>query len=164
MSIPIDDVTPRSFWIALVPGVALMAWGARLYLDATPDLTRRIDLAGWLVGLDLVHDLLLAPVLVGFGAIVTRLTPAQLRAPVEAALIVSGSVILVGLLPLLGTAGSGNRTIQSIDYAPSISAVLVAIWVVAGASVLRRRCWRPAAPPPATSAGGARTRRTPPPA
>jgi len=164
VSAPVRNATPRSFWIGLVPGIALMAWGTRLYLDDTPDLARRIDLAGWLVGLDLAHDLILAPVLVGFGAIVTRLTPARLRAPVQAALIASGSVVLVGLLPLLSSAGSGNPTIQPIDYAPSIAAVLVAIWVAAGAAVLRRRRWRPAAPPPATSADGVRTRRTRPPA
>ena len=164
MSERVDNVTPRSFWIALVPGMALMTWGVRLYLDATPDLARRIDLAGWLVGLDLAHDLLLAPVLVGFGTIVTRLTPTRLLGPVQAALIASGSVLLVGLLPLLGSAGSANPTIQPIDYAPSIAAVLVAIWVAAGAAVLRRRRRQPAAPPPAASAGDVRTPRTLPPA
>ncbi len=129
---PDDPPTPRSFWFGLVPGLALMAWGIRLYLDATPDLARRIDLAGWLVGLDLAHDLVVAPLILGLGALVTRVTPTRLRAPVQAALIATGAVVVVGLLPLLGSAGTGNPTIQPIDYAPSIAAVVAAIWLSAG--------------------------------
>lgn len=140
MTEPVEAPTPRSFWFALVPGVALMGWGVRLYLGATPDLSRRIDLAGWLVGLDLAHDLLLAPLILGFGAVVTRITPTRLRASVQAALIATGSVVLVGLLPLLGSAeAAGNPTIQPIDYVPSVAAVVVAIWVTAGVAVVVRR-------------------------
>ncbi len=135
-----DGPAPRSFWIGLVPGLALMAWGIRLYLEATPDLARRIDLAGWLVGLDLAHDLVLAPLILGFGALITRLTPTRLRAPVQAALIATGAVVLVGLLPLLDTAGTtGNPTIQPIDYVPSMAAVVGTIWLTAGAVAFLRR-------------------------
>jgi len=137
---PGDPPTPRSFWFGLVPGLALMAWGIRLYLDATPDLARRIDLAGWLVGLDLAHDLLLAPLILGLGTLVTRVTPTRLRAPVQAALIATGTVVAVGLLPLLDSAEmTGNPTIQSIDYLPSIAAVVAAIWLSAGIVAVVRR-------------------------
>jgi hypothetical protein len=123
--------TPRAFWIGLGLGLVPMAWGVRLYLDATPDLRRRLDLAGWLVGLDLAHDLLLAPAVVAVGLLVRRFVPARARATVQAALIVTGAVVLVGLLPLLGSARSDNATIQPIDYVPSIAVVVAVIWVVA---------------------------------
>ncbi len=48
-----------AFWIAVVVGTALMGWGVYYYLDVTPDWERRIKFGVWLVGLDLVHDLVL---------------------------------------------------------------------------------------------------------
>jgi hypothetical protein len=131
-----DRRPPRSFWIGLAIGVLPMAWGVRLYLDATPDLRRRVDLAKWLVGLDLAHDLLLGPAIVALGLLVQRLVPGRARAPVQAALIASGAVLVVGLLPLLGSADSDNATIQPVDYAPSMAVVLAGIWAAAASAAL----------------------------
>jgi hypothetical protein len=59
---------------------------------------------------------------------------------VQVALLLSGVVLAVGLLPLLGTAGDANPTIQPIDYAASITAVLAVIWLGAAvAAVVTRR-------------------------
>jgi fatty acid desaturase len=112
-----------------------MAWGVRLYVEATPDLDRRLNLLAWLVGLDLAHDLLLAPAVVLVGFVVRRVVPARARAAVQVALVLSAFVLLVGLLPLLGTAGGANPTIQPIAYGPSIAAVLAAIWLAAAAAI-----------------------------
>lgn len=128
--------TPRAFWVGLGLGLLMMAWGVRLYLEATPDLERRIDLTKWLVGLDLAHDLLLAPAVVGVGYLVSRAVPARARAAVQAALIATGVVLLVGLLPLMGTAGTANATIQPIRYGPAIAAVIAVIWVAAAVAVV----------------------------
>jgi len=131
-----DQRAPRAFWVGLALGLLPMAWGVRLYLDATPDLRRRVDLAKWLVGLDLAHDLLLGPAIVALGLLVRRVVPGGSRAIVQAALIATGSVLLVGLLPLVGSADSDNATIQPLDYAPSMAAVLAAIWATAAAAAL----------------------------
>jgi hypothetical protein len=114
-----------------------MGWGVRLYLQATPDLERRLDLARWLVGLDLAHDLLLAPAVVGIGFLVSRAVPARARAAVQTALIVTGMILLEGLFPLMGTAGTRNPTIQPIRYGPAIAAVIAIVWVAASIAVLR---------------------------
>lgn len=137
--------TPRSFRIGLGAGLVVMGWGVRLYLEATPDLDRRLDLAKWLVGLDLAHDLLLAPAVVGVGALVSRLVPPAARAAVQAALITTGVVLLVGLLPLLDTAGDNNPTIQPIEYLPALGVVIALIWLGAALAVLWRRWRSPAA-------------------
>lgn len=137
--------TPRSFWIGLGAGLVVMGWGVRLYLEATPDLDRRLDLAKWLVGLDLAHDLLLAPAVVGVGALVSRLVPPAARAAVQAALITTGVVLLVGLLPLLDTAGDKNPTIQPIEYLPALGVVIALIWLGTALAVLWRRWRSPAA-------------------
>jgi hypothetical protein len=118
-------------------GLLTMGWGVRLYLAATPDLARRVDLAKWIVGLDLAHDLVLAPAVVAIGLLVSRAVPARARAAVQAALILTGTILLVGLLPLLGTAGPGNSTIQPIRYAPAIASVVAVIWAGAAVGVLR---------------------------
>lgn len=128
--------TPRSFWFGLGLGILPMGWGVRLYLEATPDLGRRLDLAKWLVGLDLAHDLLLAPAVVGVGCIISRAVPSRARAAAQAALIVTGSVLLVGILPLMGSAGTANATIQPIRYGPAIAVVIAVTWGAAAASVL----------------------------
>ena len=133
------DPGGRGFWAAVVVGGLVMAWGVRLYLVATPDLDRRVDFVAWLVGLDLAHDLVLAPVIVAIGYLVSRLVPAPARAAVQVALILSGTVLLVGLLPLTGSAGNGNPTIQPIRYGPPITAVILTIWLTAGAATLLAR-------------------------
>ena len=46
-------------------------------------------------------------------------------------------ILLVGLLPLMGTAGTRNPTIQPIRYGPAIAAVIAIIWVGAAIAVLR---------------------------
>ncbi len=131
---------PRSFWIGLALGIVPMAWGVWLYLDATPDLTRRLDLAKWLIGLDLLHDLVLAPLAVGLGFLVARWVPRPARAAVQVALIGTGTVLLVGWLPLVGSSEANNPTIQPLDYGPSIVAVIAAIWVTTAlVTVVRAR-------------------------
>jgi len=123
------EPTPRIFWVGLALGTLPMAWGLWLYLEAAPDLRRRLDLAKWLVGLDLAHDLVLAPLVVGLGYAVTRVVPPRARAAVQAALIATGMVLLVGWLPLVGSSETDNPTIQPLDYGPSIATVVAVIWV-----------------------------------
>lgn len=125
------DRTPRSFWIGLTLGLIPMAWGTFLYLDATPDLRRRIDLAAWLVGLDLLHDLAVAPLVVALGWALARAVPARACPPLTAALVLTAMVLVVGWLPLVGSATVDNATIQPRSYGRDIAFVLLLIWSVA---------------------------------
>ena len=122
----------RSFWIGLAIGSGLMLWGAWLYLDVAPDGRRRGSFVRWIVGLDLAHDLVLAPVVVGIGLLVVRYVPPRVRAVVQAGLITSAFVLLVGLLPLVGTYTGDNPTIQPIAYGPAVLIVLGIIWAAVG--------------------------------
>lgn len=117
------------FWIALTLGASVTAWGVALYLDATPDLDRRVDFAVWLVGLDLAHDLLVAPLAIVVGVAVARLVRGPLRAPLQAGLVASGCVLLVAAAPLAHTAeGARNPTIQPLDYTTATLTVLAIVW------------------------------------
>lgn len=129
----------RSFWIGLAVGSALMLWGAWLYLDVTPDGRRRVSFASWIIGLDVAHDLALAPAVVAIGLIVVRFVPRRMRAVVQAGLIASAFVLTVGILPLVGTYSGDNPTIQPIAYGPAVLIVLGLIWSAVGLAVVVRR-------------------------
>ncbi len=136
MSAPNDEhrPLPRTWWIAVGIGGAIMTWGVWFYLDATSDWARRLDFAKWLIGLALAHDLLFAPIVVTIGWLVTRTVPGSMRAPVQAGLIASGCVLLVALPPLRETANaSRNPTIQPLEYSTATLTVLAVVWTVVGA-------------------------------
>lgn len=151
------DATPRfgrPFWLAVVIGTAMMGWGVRGYLEAVDDGATRLDLARWLVGADLAHDLLVAPAVLAIAWLVHRLVPPWARPPVQAGLVVSATVLVLAWLPLHRTAEPvGNPTIQPLDYPTATLWALAIVWAIPGI-VLARRGWRrlgsgPAAPVPA---------------
>ena len=92
------------FWIAVVVGGALMAWGGYLFLDATAAVDRRLNFVGYLVGAGVVHDLVVAPVVCGVGLLTARLVPGRARAPVQAGFIASGAVLVVVVFMFAGCA------------------------------------------------------------
>lgn len=128
------------FWVGVAAGAALMAWGAFLFAQDTPQGDRRINFAVWVVGSDLVHDALVAPLVCLVGVIVARAAPSWARAPVQAGLIATGTVLLVVWLPWTGSAdGARNPTIQPLDYTTAALSVLAAVWLVAGVWAVSRR-------------------------
>jgi hypothetical protein len=142
-----DEVHGPRFWIGAALGGLLMAWGVWLYLDVTPDFRRRFDFARWLVGADLIHDAVVAPALLLVGAGVSRVVPGGWRAPVQAALIATGGVLVVAWLPLHGTAEkTGNPTIQPLDYGSGTLSVLAVVWAAAAGWGIARTLTR--RPPP----------------
>jgi hypothetical protein len=141
----IDRAGPR-FWIGLLAGTGVMLWGVRLFLDAVPDSARRTSLVVWIVGADLVHDLVVAPLILVLAWVSGRVGPRWLRSPLQVGLMVSGAVVVVGALPLLGSAeAAGNPTIQPLDYRSAVATALgivwaaVAIWAGARWAAARRR-------------------------
>lgn len=131
----------RLFWAGAAAGWAVMGagvWG----LVAEADRTRPADAARFALGLVVVHDLVLAPlvVLVGWG--VARLVPPGARGPVQAALVVS-AVVLLFAAPFVRGYGrvSTNPSILPRHYGRGTAVVVAAVWGAAGA-VLARRWWR----------------------
>ncbi len=131
------------FWVALVVGAAVMAWGVFLFLEATPAAAARHSFAIWVVGADLAHDLLLAPVVAGLGWLLARAVPRRRWPAVHAGVVVSTFVVLLALLPLAGTAAvSRNPTIQPLDYRTSTLTALALVWAGVAAWALGRVAWR----------------------
>jgi len=103
--------------------------------------TRPADLARFFIAGPLAHDLLFAPLVLAIGVIVARLVPARVRAPVQAALVISGCAALFAW-PEVRDYARVNHNPSSLphDYIANLLVVIAVVVVVTGvATVLRRR-------------------------
>jgi hypothetical protein len=138
--------TPRRgplFWGSAAAGWALILWGVRGALHHRVD-TRPGQLVRFLLGGALAHDLLLAPAVLLAGALVARAVPGRWRAPVQAVLLVSGTLLLFTWPELRGYGRVlRNPTSLPHDYGTNLIVVLAAVVVgtavVAVVSASRRR-------------------------
>ena len=133
------------FWISAATGWAVMAFGLRGILEHSLD-TRPANLARFVVGGALLHDLVVAPLVIIAGVAVARAVPRRGRAVVQAALAISGIVALFSY-PLVRAYGlaANNPTSLPHNYTRNLLVVLGVVWAVAATAVLLRcRVKRPA--------------------
>jgi hypothetical protein len=133
----------RWFWIGAIAGLALIAIGLRgLVHDRAA--TQPSDLIKWLLGAGIVHDAVIAPVVVVAAWITGRIVPARARSPIRLGL--AGTALLVVLIwPLVQ--GWGRRTANPsalpLDYGRNLIATLAVLWaVVIVVAVVRLRSAR----------------------
>ncbi|MCZ7530277.1 MAG: hypothetical protein M5U31_07965 [Acidimicrobiia bacterium] len=119
------------FWVGLALGGALMVYGlVGLIRNIEGEL---LNWAVFYVGIDVVHDSILAPVTFAVGALVARMLPAPWRAPVTAGCVISAAVLLVVAVPLLGLGGNpGNPTLRPLDYPTATAWALAIVWGTVG--------------------------------
>jgi hypothetical protein len=94
--------------------------------------------AAWLLGLVAVHDLIVAPAVSAAAAALGPRLPPRVRGAVFAAAIVSVSLVLVSLPPLLG-ATAGNDSLLPRNYAAGLAIALGSVWFVTILWVVARR-------------------------
>ncbi len=128
-------------WSLGLVGVAVGIYGGWLLLSrqAGEDL---VSAAQWLVGGVVLHDLVLAPVVLVVVAVAGRLAPRPVRAQGAVLLVVVGSVTLLAL-PVLGGFGrrSDNPSLLDRDYTTGwLVLVGVVVALIAVGSVVQR--WR----------------------
>jgi hypothetical protein len=123
----------QTYWVALAIGAAVMTYGAVGLLGDT-GLGASVDVGIWLVGADVAHDFVLAPLACLIGAAAARLLPRWCRAPVQAALLTSG-VLLIVVFPALRGYGRDqvpdNPSVQPLDYTAATLTALAVVWAVA---------------------------------
>ena len=126
------------FWISAAIGWAVIAWGVIGILSNSLD-TRPANLAKFVVGGALLHDLLVAPVAVLVGVLIARTVPAPARGPVQAALAVS-AIIALFAYPLVRGYGlaANNPTSLPHNYGLNLVVVLGVVWAVTAAAVVMR--------------------------
>ena len=126
------------FWISAAAGWGVIGFGLRGILQHSVD-TRPADLARFVVGGAILHDLLVAPLVILLGVLVARAVPGRSRAVVQAALVVSGLIALFSY-PLVRAYGlaANNPTSLPHNYARNLLVVLGVVWAVAAAAVVLR--------------------------
>jgi hypothetical protein len=132
------------FWISAAAGWAVIGFGLRGIFQQSVD-TRPPDLARFVVGGALLHDLVVAPLVILAGVLVARVVPGRFRAVVQAALVVSGVVALFSY-PLVRAYGlaANNPTSLPHNYARNLLVVLGVVWAVAAAAAVVRLRAQPA--------------------
>jgi drug/metabolite transporter (DMT)-like permease len=122
------------FWLTAAIGWALIGWGVRGAVHHHID-TRPEELARFFVGGLLAHDLVFAPLVLGTGVAVSRLTPGRWRAGVQAALILAGLVVLFAYPEIRDYARTLHNP-TSLPHNYTSNAAIVAAVAVAGVAVV----------------------------
>lgn len=127
-----------AFWITAVMGWALIAVGIRGVLSHRID-ARPGQLARFVVGGALIHDLLVAPVVILLGVALARVVRGRARAVVQGALVVSAMLALFSY-PLVRAYGKAARNPTSLphNYAANLAVILGLVWAVAAVLVIVR--------------------------
>ena len=152
MTNPIESPTPLpshqragvGFWLSAAAGWVVIGIGLRGIFEHSLD-TRPANLAKFVVGGALLHDLLIAPLILLAAVALARKVPDRARAIVTAALVVTGVVALFSY-PLVRAYGlaANNPTSLPHNYAVNLMVVLGIVWAVAAAVlVVRLRKGRP---------------------
>lgn len=145
-----ETTSRRGLLVGLALGLPVLAYGVRgVAVDAAR--THPAELVRWMVGANLVNDLVVVPVALVVGRVGARLTPDRLWPAVRAGLLVSGMLVLVAW-PFVRGYGRDptNPSLLPRDYGAGLLAALGVVWLAAAAmgfvSVLRGRRRGTAAP------------------
>jgi len=139
------------WWGGLAVGGAVGLFGLTgLVADAAK--TMPLVWLRWLVGLLLVHDLVLAPLVQLIGRWLRDRAPAAWRWPLQLGLVTSGVLVLASLPVLYGVGRAsqpGNASVLPGDYPLALAAVLLAVWLgVLTIGLLRARSRKSPEPRP----------------
>nr|WSW41728.1 hypothetical protein OG296_00430 [Streptomyces sp. NBC_01001] len=108
-------------------GLALMGLGGALLIEQPSPW----PIALWLAGAVVVHDGLIAPLVIAVAAL-TGALGLRLHGIPRAALIVAGSLTAIALPPLLRPGGAANPTVVPLDYLRNWLLAMAAVAVAAG--------------------------------
>lgn len=126
------------FWLSAAVGWAVIGYGLRgAYLHRID--TRPHELAAFALGGALLHDLIVAPVVIVAAVVLAQATPARLRSVVQSASIISASLILFSF-PLVRGYGHVLHNPSSLphNYTANLALMLGAVWLIAGGCAIRR--------------------------
>jgi hypothetical protein len=125
----------RSFWVLAAIGWAVMVFGI-VGTIVNENRTAPAEMAAWILGMALIHDLVLAPAVFAAGIAIRRSVSPRLRAGLQGALIATG-VLVIYSFPLLRGYGRrpSNPTVQPNNYALGFAIVAATVWVVSGAAL-----------------------------
>jgi hypothetical protein len=154
-----DTTSRRGLLTGLALGGPIMAYAVR---GAVVDerLTHPFELARWIVGLAVVHDLVLVPVVLALGAGLRRVVPTRAWAPMRSALLATAVLSAVAWPFVRGYGRSGSvPSLLPRNYGTGLAAALAVVWLLAALwTLLRATSGR--TPGRVTAGGSGRPRRT----
>lgn len=112
-------------------GVTAMVWGAWLLRDDGAD--RLWSTALWLAGVVVLHDAVLAPVVVALGVVTVKVLPQHHRAVAALAFLIWGTLTLAVANVLSGVGGKPDM--DSLLNRPYVSAWLVLTGLMLGTAI-----------------------------
>lgn len=126
------------FWVTAAIGWAIIAVGLRGILTHRLD-TRPANLAKFVIGGALIHDLVVAPVVIVAAVVLARVLPGRARAAVDGALLVTAALALFSY-PLVRAYARviHNPTSLPRNYTANLVLVLGVVWVVTAVVVVVR--------------------------
>lgn len=151
--------SPRGLAVGLVLGVPFMLAGAQAALVDARD-THPAELARWIVGAAVVHDLVLLPVAGALGWVLRRRLPPPAWPAVRAGAVIVGTLALVAWPFARGYgASAGNPSLLPRDYVlgPLLAGAAVTAVTVAAAvraTVRAERRTSGSSPPSAAGSRG----------
>ena len=126
------------FWVSAAAGWVLIGFGLWGVFANRLD-TRPANLAKFVVGGALLHDLLFAPLVLLAAVGLAHVVPGRARSTVLAALVVTGAVALFSY-PLVRAYGlaANNPTSLPHNYTLNLAIVVGLVWAVAAAVLVVR--------------------------
>ena len=129
-----DQAEPLSgwrWWIGLTIGGAIGLFGlGGLLTDAAKTIP--VVWLKWLIGLLLVHDIVLAPLVHLAGRRLRGWAPVAWRWPLQLGLVTSGVLVLASVPVLVGVGRRtqpGNASVLPGDYPLALAGVLAVVWL-----------------------------------
>jgi hypothetical protein len=134
-----ETTSRRGLLVGLALGLPVLAYGLwGVLVDA--DRTHPAELARWVVGSAVATDLLVVPAVIAIGAVARRLTPGPWWPTVRAALMVSGSLVLVAWPFVRGYGDDpANPSLLPRDHAAGLAIAVAVVWALAAAYLAWRR-------------------------
>lgn len=125
--------------LAGVAGVAMFVVAARYAVERSLDVRPALWVRWW-VAAAVIHDVVVAPAAIVVGWVVVRFAPPVVKAPLQAALILS-AVLAATAWPALRGYGriASNPTYLPRDYGRGLILSLLVVWAGCGAWAVARR-------------------------
>jgi hypothetical protein len=118
------------FWISCLIGWAVIGFGTSGLLDRL-GLGGTFDVGLWVVGGNVLHDVVVAPVVLAVGTALAVVVGRPWRAPIVAGLVASAFVVAVSYPALRGFGRKPhNPSTLPLDYGTAVVTVLAVVWGV----------------------------------
>ncbi|MDQ2837959.1 MAG: hypothetical protein M3Y42_10860 [Actinomycetota bacterium] len=131
---PADTTGSKAFRVSLgIVGVGGIAYGIARILTDSKD-TKPLPLLKWLIGSLLLHDAVIAPVVIGIGWLLARYVPDRARPFVQGALVTGGLISSVALV-LIWRQGKTSAKSLALLQQNYLAHLLILLAIVAAVTV-----------------------------